>query len=78
METRTETRPQPPADAEETLDPVDPADWEALTGVAVGYPGDPSALSDMLRQREEAPRTRKPLESFVFAGSWKTKSPLLD
>jgi glutamate/tyrosine decarboxylase-like PLP-dependent enzyme len=30
METRSEPRPKPPADAEETLDPVDPADWEAL------------------------------------------------
>jgi nitroreductase len=55
-----------------------PKDWEALTGVAIGYPGDPSSLSETLRQREEAPRTRKPLESFVFSGSWNQKSPLLD
>lgn len=55
-----------------------PKDWEALTGVAIGYPGDPSSLSETLRQREEAPRTRKPLESFVFSGTWNQKSPLLD
>jgi nitroreductase len=55
-----------------------PKDWEALTGVAIGYPGDPNALSDMLRQRELAPRTRKPLESFIFTETWNQKSPLLD
>jgi nitroreductase len=47
-----------------------PPDWEAVGGVAIGYPGDPQSLPEQLRTRELAPRTRKPLTSFVFKGSW--------
>ncbi len=47
-----------------------PADWDPVAGLAVGYPGDPDSLPDPLRQRELAPRTRKPLAEFVFAGAW--------
>lgn len=43
-----------------------PADIEALTGLAIGYAGDAADLPDGLRQREEAPRVRKPLSEFVF------------
>ncbi len=53
-----------------------PKDWDAITGVAIGYPGSADTLPDALRKREEAPRTRKPLESFVFSGSWNQKSPV--
>jgi nitroreductase len=54
-----------------------PKDWEAVAGAAIGYLGSPDSLPEMLRQREEAPRTRKPLDSFVFSGSWNQKSALL-
>lgn len=47
-----------------------PEGWEAVTGAAVGYPGDPATLDEQLRQREMDERTRKPQASFVFAGSW--------
>jgi hypothetical protein len=47
-----------------------PDNWEALTGVAIGYPGDPNTLPDQLRERELAERTRKPAPSFVFTGGW--------
>ncbi|MCE9529927.1 MAG: nitroreductase family protein [Planctomycetes bacterium] len=47
-----------------------PADWDAVTGVAIGYPGDPATLNDALREKELAERTRKPQASFVFSGSW--------
>jgi nitroreductase len=47
-----------------------PADWEPVSGVAIGYPGDPASLPEPLRQRELAARTRKPLSSFVFSGRW--------
>jgi nitroreductase len=47
-----------------------PADWEAVSGVAIGYPGDPQSLPEQLRTRELATRTRKPLTSFVFTGSF--------
>lgn len=43
-----------------------PDDIEALTALAIGYAGDPAELPDGLRQREEAPRVRKPLSEFVF------------
>jgi nitroreductase len=54
-----------------------PEGWEAVTGVAVGYPGDPNSLSEQLRQRELAERTRKPLASFVFTSAFGKVSPLL-
>ena len=43
----------------------------------LGYPGDPSALPEQLRQRELAPRTRKPLAAFVFTGDWGRPAPQL-
>ena len=47
-----------------------PQDWEAVAALAMGYPGDPQSLPDKLRQRELAPRTRKPLSEFVLTGQW--------
>lgn len=38
--------------------------------IAVGYPAPVSVLPKELRQRELAPRSRMPLEKFVFAGYW--------
>src|SRR5271155_1314164 len=53
-----------------------PADYEAVAGIALGYAGDPASLGDEMRKRELAPRQRKPLDSFVFAGQWGKSSPL--
>lgn len=47
-----------------------PAEYEACTAVAVGYLGDPNTLPDKLRQRELAPRQRKPLSEIAFAAEW--------
>jgi nitroreductase len=47
-----------------------PDSHEPVTGIALGYPGTPDQLPDKLRQRELAPRTRKPIGEFVFAGRW--------
>jgi nitroreductase len=47
-----------------------PADWEAVAAMAVGYPGDPASLPEKLRERELAPRSRKPLAEFVITGDW--------
>ena len=47
-----------------------PEDFEPVAGIVLGYPGDPASLPDELRQRELAPRKRKPVESFVFQGTW--------
>jgi nitroreductase len=54
-----------------------PEGYDAVAGIALGYPGDPSSLPDQLRQRELAPRERKPLSSFVFSGAWGTASRLV-
>ncbi len=47
-----------------------PSDWDAVAALAIGYPGDPQTLPDKLRERELAPRSRKPLSEFVMAGRW--------
>jgi nitroreductase len=54
-----------------------PADYEAVAAFALGYAGDPATLPDQLRERELAPRERKPLDSFVFTGQWGKTSPLV-
>jgi hypothetical protein len=54
-----------------------PDGYEVWTAIAVGYLGDPGDLPDDLLEREVAPRRRKPLDSFVFSGSWGTNPPWL-
>jgi nitroreductase len=54
-----------------------PAGFEVVAGMAVGYPGDPEALPEKLKEREVAPRFRKPLVSFVFAGKWGQTAPVV-
>ena len=46
-----------------------PEGSEAYTGIAIGYAGDPAdAADEKLRERDLAPRTRRPLSEFVFRG----------
>jgi len=52
-----------------------PADHEPVAAIAIGYPGDPAALPEKLRERESAPRTRRPISEFVFAGDWGSTAP---
>jgi nitroreductase len=47
-----------------------PAGWEAIAAIAIGHPGDPNSLSQPLKDRELAPRTRKPLSEFVMSRHW--------
>lgn len=47
-----------------------PADWSPVTAIAVGHPGDHTALPEKLRERELAPRERRPQSGFVFHGEW--------
>ena len=47
-----------------------PEGYVPVVVIALGYPGSPQALPDDLREREMAPRSRKPLEDFVFEGHW--------
>jgi len=52
-----------------------PAGWEAIAAIAIGYPGDPASLPQPLKDREMAPRTRKPINEFVMAGHWGHTAP---
>ena len=47
-----------------------PKGWEPIAALAIGYPGDPASLPPPLKDREMAPRTRKPIAEFVMAGQW--------
>jgi len=54
-----------------------PADWEPVASMAIGYPGNPDLLSQKLRERELAPRTRRPLKEFVMTGTWGRTAPFV-
>jgi nitroreductase len=54
-----------------------PAHFEAWTAMAIGYKADPAKLPEALKERDLAPRQRKPLSQFVFAGQWGDPSPLV-
>ena len=55
-----------------------PADFEAVAGIALGYPGDPMTLPEgRLRDQETGARQRKPASDFVFTGKWGQVSPIV-
>jgi nitroreductase len=54
-----------------------PEGYEPVAAIALGYAGDPQTLSEKLLQRTLAPRTRKPLENFIFTGRWNETSPVV-
>jgi nitroreductase len=54
-----------------------PEDFEAWTGLAIGYLGDIASLPENLKERDLAPRQRRPLSQFVFSGQWDNPSPLV-
>ncbi len=47
-----------------------PEGFEPVVVFTLGYPGDLEALPEAARERELAPRTRKPLAEFLFEGQW--------
>ena len=47
-----------------------PEGFEPVAMIAVGYQGDPAILDERLRQREAAPRERKPAREFLHIGKW--------
>lgn len=47
-----------------------PADQVGMAMIAVGHPGAVALLPAALAAKEQAPRTRKPLEQLVFTGRW--------
>jgi nitroreductase len=54
-----------------------PAGWEPVAAIALGYPGEADSLPESRRDRELAPRSRKPLEEFIFTGRWGQSAPLV-
>jgi nitroreductase len=54
-----------------------PEGYEPLTGIAIGYAGDPKALPEGLRDRDLARRLRKPLKEFVFSQTWGNVSEII-
>jgi hypothetical protein len=55
-----------------------PEEVEPLTALAIGVAGDAASLPEPLKQRELAPRSRKPLSQLVFAERYGRPAPLGD
>lgn len=47
-----------------------PDGFDPVAVLAVGYPGDPNDLPEKLREREMAPRVRKPLTEIAFTAEF--------
>ena len=54
-----------------------PEHFEAWTAMAIGYNADPATMPAALKERDMAPRQRRPLRDFVFAGHWKVAASLI-
>jgi len=47
-----------------------PEDFDVLTALAVGYLDNSTDALEELRKRDQSPRKRRPMEEFVFSGTW--------
>ena len=47
-----------------------PKGFEPVTGIAIGYQGVAEFLPEPFKERELAPRSRKPIKEWVFSGIW--------
>jgi len=54
-----------------------PEGYDVMTGIAIGYVGNPNSLPDNFKERDAARRLRKPLSKFIFSGRWGIVSPLV-
>ena len=54
-----------------------PEGVEPLTALAIGYAAEADSLPDQLKERDTAPRQRKPLAAFVFGGKFGEASTLI-
>ena len=52
-----------------------PGNFEPVVSAAIGYLADPSILSDTMRERELAPRSRNRLSQQVFCAKWGESHP---
>ena len=55
-----------------------PDDYAPVAAITIGYPGDHEALPEDLRERDAAPRVRKPLSEIVFSGHWGEAAPVTE
>ncbi len=53
-----------------------PEGVQPVTGLAIGYAADSHTLPEKYRERDLAPRSRKPLHEFVFGGEWGAASAI--
>jgi len=61
--------------ARETYDVPD--DFEPMTGLAVGYLGDPAILNESQQSAERSSRSRKSLDAIVFGDNWAEPSDIV-
>ena len=54
-----------------------PESMQPVTSLAIGYAADPDSGPEKLRERDVAPRTRRPLAEFVFGTEWGAASDLV-
>ena len=54
-----------------------PEGYQPLTAWTIGYAADPKSVEEKFRQRDLAPRSRKPLSDFIFSGEWGNTSKLV-
>ncbi len=54
-----------------------PKGWEPIAAFAIGHVGDAESLAEPHKEREKAPRTRKPLSEFVMTGKWGQAAPFV-
>jgi nitroreductase len=47
-----------------------PENFDPVTALAIGYAAEGEDVDEAFRQRDGRPRTRRPLEAFVFEGAW--------
>ncbi len=51
-----------------------PDEFEPLTALAIGYPGNPDGAPAELQKRDQTPRTRRKLTEFVFGSRWNERA----
>lgn len=54
-----------------------PENFDAVSMIVLGYPGDPNQLPERLKEREFKIRERRPLSSLVFSGEFGKSSNLV-
>lgn len=50
-----------------------PEEFEPVAAIAIGHTGNADTLPEPMRERERAPRIRKPLAELVYEGAWQER-----